>query len=216
MGRMIEIEVRERVLVPDLPAMDLPAEDGEPLECPWHRAQINLLIELAHRHWRGRTDYFAGGNMFIYYSARQVRERDYKGPAFFVVRPTDGQRPRKSWIVWEEDGQYPNLIIELLSPTTAAADLGAKKTLYEKTFKTPEYFCFDPDTGKLQGWRLGEAGYVPMAPDTAGGLGSNELGLSLRTWSGSYQNSSAVWLRFFDSAGNLVPTAEERASAAGL
>jgi hypothetical protein len=106
--------------------------------------------------------------MCLYYSARQARERDYKGPDFFVVKPTDGQRQRKAWIVWEEDGQ------------------------------------------------LGEGGYAPLAPDPQRRLRSAELQLSLGPWTGVYQNISAVWLRFFDASGQLIPTAEERASAAGI
>ena len=215
MTRMIEIQVTERYLVPEPPAIEVPAEDGEPLESPWHRAQINLLIESVQHHWRKRTDYFIGGNMFLYYSTRQARERSYKGPDFFLVKPTDGQRPRKAWIVWEEDGRYPNLIVELLSPTTASADLGSKKELYERTFKTPEYFCFDPGTNELKGWRLGETGYIPIAPDPQGRWWSNELQLSLGPWSGVYQNMPTTWLRLFTSGGQVVPTAEERAAAAG-
>ena len=83
---MIEIEVTERYWVPE-PAIELPTEDGEPLESPWHRAQINLLIECVHAHLRDRDDYFVGGNMFLYYSAQQARRRDYKGPDFFSCPP---------------------------------------------------------------------------------------------------------------------------------
>ena len=210
---MIEIEVTERYWVPEPPAIELPTEDGEPLESPGHRAQINLLIECVHAHLRDRDDYFVGGNMFLYYSARQARRRDYKGPDFFFVSPTEGPRARQAWIVWEEDGQYPNLIVELLSPTTAAADLGPKKDLYERTFKTPEYFCFDPDTGRLRGWRLGERGYTELTADESGRFESRQLGLSLGTRSGEYQRMQAVWLRLFDTAGVMVPTAEERAAS---
>ena len=214
MARLVEIEVTQRYLVPEPPVIELSAEDGEPLESPWHRAQINLLIECVHRHLQDRHDYFVGGNMFLYYSAQQARSRDYKGPDFFFVCPTDGRRIRESWIVWEEDGQYPNLIIELLSRTTAAADLGPKKDLYERTFKTPEYFCFDPETGHLRGWRLGEDGYTELSPDEAGRFESRQLGLFLGTARGTYQRMEALWLRWFERSGAMVPTAEER--AAGL
>jgi len=207
---MVEVEVTERYLIPEPPQIQLPAEDGEPLESPWHRAQINFLIESVQQHWKDRTDFFAGGNMLLYYSARQARQRDYKGPDFFVVKPTDGQRLRKAWIVWEEDGQYPNLIVELLSPTTADADLGPKKDLYERRFKTPEYFCYDPDADRLQGWRLGATGYAPIAPDPQGRLWSDELKLLVGTWVGTYQKIPATWVRFFDPSGAMVPTAAER------
>src|SRR5436190_3103929 len=148
------IEVVERFIIPDFPLIDLPSEDGIPLESNWHRNQINLLVESVRQLWTGRTDFFAGGNMFVYYSLQQIRNRDYKGPDFFVVKNVDGAKDRPSWIVWEEDGRFPDLIVELLSPTTADADLGTKKDLYERTFKTPEYYCYDPDSQGLLGWRL--------------------------------------------------------------
>jgi len=148
------IEVVQRIEVPDIPDLDLPYDDGEPLESNWHRLQINLLGDALHQHWPERTDFFAGGNMFVYYSLEQARTRDYKGPDFFVVLGADGTRSRHSWIVWQEEGRYPDVIVELLSPTTMSQDLGPKKDLYERVFKTAEYFCVNPDDWSLQGWHL--------------------------------------------------------------
>ena len=54
--------------------------------------------------------------------------------------------PRFSWVVWEEDGRYPNLIIELLSASTSKVDRTLKKELYQNRFRTPEYFWFSPNT----------------------------------------------------------------------
>jgi hypothetical protein len=67
------IEVAQRIEVPDIPDIELPYEDGEPLESSWHRLQINLLGDVLHQHWPERTDFFAGGNMFVYYSLEQAR-----------------------------------------------------------------------------------------------------------------------------------------------
>lgn len=53
--------------------------------------------------------------------------------------------PRKSWVVWEEDDKYPNVIIELLSESTEQVDRRLKKQIYQDTFHTPEYFWFDLD-----------------------------------------------------------------------
>jgi len=155
------IEVIQRYEVPTIPEIDLPEEDGEPLESNWHRAQINLLIDVVYQRWHDRQDFFAGGNMFIYYSARQIRQQDYKGPDFFLVKEIDGSYPRQQWVIWEEDGRFPNVIIELLSPTTANEDLGRKKHLYERNFRTPDYFCYDPYEDQLWGWRLVDQRYVP-------------------------------------------------------
>jgi Uma2 family endonuclease len=207
------IEVVERYLVPDLPPIARPYEDGVPLETNWHRIQINLLVDNVRQFWSGRSDFFVGGNMFVYYSMKQVRNRDYKGPDFFLVKGVDGAKERKSWIAWDEDARLPDLIVELLSPTTAALDLGEKKNLYEGNFKTPEYYCYDPDSGVLHGWRLSNSAYAPIAANTDGRLWSNELGAFLGLWHGEYQGMQAPWIRLFGAEGDLIPTAAEAQSA---
>jgi Uma2 family endonuclease len=203
------IEVVERYILPDFPDIDLPEEDGVPLETNWHRVQINLLVDNVKQHWHDRQDFFAGGNMFIYYSLQQARNRDYKGPDFFVVKEIDGAPDRRKWVVWEENGRYPDVIVELLSPSTAQADLGSKKRIYERTFHTPDYFCYDPDRDQLQGWRLDGGCYQPISPDEHGRLWSVELHAWIGTWEGTYLQQQAVWLRLFDTDGNLIPTEAE-------
>src|SRR5262245_38377810 len=103
---------------PAFKALDLPFElvyeDGEPLETPWHRAQMNLLIDLIDRlmEERGRDDFYSGGDMFVYYSAEQARDvamgRPYfRGPdVFFVDRVENAER--KAWVAWEEGGRLPD------------------------------------------------------------------------------------------------------------
>jgi Uma2 family endonuclease len=203
------IEVVERYILPDSPDIDLPDDDGMPLETNWHRGQINLLIDVIRYRWRDRQDFFAGGNMFIYYSLEQARNRDYKGPDFFLVKDVDGSRNRRKWVVWEESGRYPDVIVELLSPATAKTDLGPKKQIYERTFHTPNYFCYDPETNRLQGWRFGGWNYEPLRHDAHGRLWSDALDAWVGTWTGMYQQQHAVWLRLFDAAGNLLTTEGE-------
>lgn len=197
------------------PPTNLIEEDGFPLESDWHRLAMTLLIELVGIHLHGRDDYFVGGNMFIYYSTKQARDEDFRGPDFFFVWEAALNPPRRYWAVWEEDGRYPDVIIELTSPTTAKEDHGAKKQTYERIFKTSEYFIYDPDKKKLEGWRLnGEQRYQPIEPDAHGRMWSQQLGLWLGTWTGQYQGKDGVYLRFFDKAGNLIPSAAEQARAA--
>ncbi len=199
------------ILFPEIepPVIELPAEDGVPLESNWHRIQMNLLIDSVHYHWRERRNYFVGGNMFIYFSSEQVRNRDYRGPDFFVVKDVDGTQDRNSWIVWEEKGRYPNLIIELSSPSTFDIDLGPKKELYEQTFHTPEYYCYNPDDSQLLGWRLTASRYICLEPNEQGWLWSEEMDLWLGAWQGEIQRTSTTWLRFYTADGLLVFTPVE-------
>ncbi len=198
--------------------LELPVEDGVPLESVWHRLQINLLDDCLHQHWRGRTDFFASGNMFVYYSLQQVKKMDYKGPDFFVVKDVDGSFMRGAWVAWKEGGRLPDVIVELLSPSTQAADLGSKKQLYERVFRTAEYFCYGPDPTfgtqpTLQGWVLVRGQYEAIEPDTRGWLWSNQLGAWLGEWEGQYHEMQNRWLRLYDPTGQLILTRAEAAEA---
>ena len=196
------------------PPSDLPSEDGVPLESDWHRLEMNLLLELLGLHFQGREDYFAGGNMFIYFDAEQFRDRNFRGPDFFFVKHVPLNPPRPYWALWEEGGKYPNVIIELTSPSTAADDRGIKKETYEEVFRTPEYFIYDPATRRLQGWRLNEKlRYRPIFSDERNWLWSEQLELWLGTRIGKFQGKEETYLRFFDKEGKMLPSAQERVEA---
>ncbi|MGE3539440.1 MAG: Uma2 family endonuclease [Candidatus Tectimicrobiota bacterium] len=187
-------------------------------ENPWQVTGIacksTFWGDALHQHWQGRSDYFAGGNMFVYSSMQQVRSRDYKGPDFFVVTDVDGSRERHAWIAWEENGRYPDVIVELLSPTTKTQALGVKKDLYETVFKTADYFCVDPEDWCLRGWHRHAQRYEPLRSNAQGWLWSDTLQLWLGLQEGHFQGTTARWLRFFAPAGQLVRTAEESVAAA--
>ena len=176
--------------------------DEPPLETDIHLRQMILLIKCLDWLWRKRNDYFASGNLTIYYSPRQLKSEDFRGPDFFVVLGTE-RKSRKSWVVWEEDGKYPNVIVEIISRSTAATDRGLKKQIYQDIFRTPDYFWFEPDTLELAGFSLVSGQYQPIEPNPQGWLWSQQLGLYL----GIYQEK----LRFFTSDGQLVATPEEDA-----
>lgn len=198
------------VEVPDVQIpFDLPYEDDENLESNWHRADISLLIQ-SYQQFRGAAkDYYAGGNMFIYFSDRQARNRDFRGPDFFVVLNVDGRRDRKYWLTWEEEGRYPDMIVELLSARTATVDRTTKKELYAKTFRTRNYFYYDPDKEELKGFHLVDGEYQDLQPNQHKWLWCEVLGLWVGTWRGVYQGHEHLWLRFYDENGNLVLTGEE-------
>ena len=79
------------------------------------------------RHWLWLTT-FVGANMFLYFSQTQAKKNDFRGPDVFVVMDTT-RRERKSWVVWEEDGRVPDVVIELHVDGGPPADLSAWKTL---------------------------------------------------------------------------------------
>ena len=109
--------------------------------------------------------------------------------------------PCKSWVVWHEDGKYPNLIVEILSPKTAATDKDLKKQIYQDTFRTPDYFWFDPNNLEFAGFHFIDGEYQPLEPNEQGWLWSQQLQL--------YLGIHTRQLRFFTAEGELVPTPEE-------
>lgn len=90
-----------------LPPTGLPYDDGEPLE-KRHRTAMNVPIRSLDCAWCDRNDYFASGNRFVYFSAEQLRNQDFRRPDFFVVLDIDSSYTRKTWTVWKEGGRYPN------------------------------------------------------------------------------------------------------------
>lgn len=197
-----------------LPKVKIIAEDGIPLETAWHRKCINLLIDVVEWQRRGRTDFYVGGNQFIYYDEEGARNRNFRGPDFFFVNGVPHDPPRDCWVVWLEGGRYPDVVVELSSESTRDLDLTDRKDVYERIFRTPEYFVYDPDTRQLRGWRLGTGGYEEITPTEHGRLWCNQLGVWVGTWSGLFQGYESVWLRFFDQDGSVLLTGvEEEASA---
>lgn len=174
--------------------------DEPPLESELHLRQIILLLQSLELWWENRNDFYAAGNLTVYYSPRQRKSEEFRGPDFFVVLDTE-RKVRKSWVVWEENGKYPNLIVELLSDSTASTDKGLKKQIYQDIFRTPEYFWFDPNNLEFAGFILLGGIYRPIEPNSIGWLWSQQLNLYL----GVHEKK----LRYFTKEGQLIPTPEE-------
>ncbi len=161
-----------------------------------------MLIRILKLWWRERQDFYASGNLTIYYSPNQKKSEKFRGPDFFVVLGTQ-KKDRKSWIVWQEDGKYPNVIVEILSSSTTAVDKGLKKQVYQDTFRTPDYFWFHPVTMEFQGFHLVDGKYQEIQVTTDGRLWSQQLELYLGVYEGK--------LRFFTTENQLILSSEELA-----
>lgn len=185
---IMQIEVED----PPQPPTGLMETDGVPMESDWHR--------------------FVGGNMFIYFNVEQIRTRDYRGPDFFFVWGRPLNPPRPYYAIWEEGGKYPDVIVELSSPSTAAEDVTVKKDIYEQTFRTHEYFVYNPDERTMVGWRWTSGGYETIEPNERGWLWSEELSVFLGVWQGEFQGKVGAYVRFFDTVGRLIETRGEAES----
>ncbi len=125
---------------------------------------------------------------------------NFCGPDFFLVKDVEPAK-RNSWVVWEEAGRYPDLIIEILSDSTAKTDRVDKKQLYQNIFRTPEYFWSHPCTLEFQGFQLSKDMVYEPLPDVNGMKWSNALQMYL-----GIHNQK---LRFYAQDHSLIPTLAE-------
>jgi Uma2 family endonuclease len=178
----------------------LPYDDGVPMETMQHRRQMNLLIDTLKPYLaeQGVKAYVAGNN-FLYY--QKGKPPKFCGPDFYVVlgREDVGQL---SYVVWEEDNRFPDVIIELISESTESVDRGAKFIRYRDLFKTREYFLYNPLSKELEGYRLEADRYLAINP-TNGIFSCQALDLSLAV--------RGSWLRWQRRDGAILPTGDELA-----
>ncbi len=201
---------------------ELPYDDGEPMESAKHLAQMTLLIQALEQHYTalGRQDVAIHGNMGLYYSMVQARKQNFRAPDFFVVLGAKARRLRKSWVAWEEE-RFPNLVIEILSESTQAADRGIKKEIYQDIMRVPEYILHDVVQNTFEAYRLSPNGtrnlYYEEIPVQKTSYSdavflSKELGLELVLWEGDVEGYWDTWLRWRNpETGALLLTGTEKA-----
>lgn len=185
------------------------------MESEKHYRQIVLLTDSLELAVADREDVYIGADMFIYYSALQIKKNDFRGPDVFVVLNTT-KRVRKSWVVWQENYRTPDVVIELVSESTEDVDRGEKMRIYAKMLRVTNYYIFDPESLRLDGFLLDvqKGEYVPLRSDAQGTLACSALGLRVGVRHGSVHGREDEWLRWIDAQGNVLPTSEEQARAA--
>jgi Uma2 family endonuclease len=156
-----------------------PDSDGKPMsETDFHSDAMVWLRDALRDYFAaaGRDDVYVGMNLLLYYEQGNPSGR--RDPDVLVAKGV-GNHKRLSFRVWEEK-TAPQVVFEMSSPSTWREDLGAKRALYER-LGVAEYFLFDPQgiclDPRLQGFRLEQGVYIPLAAGVDGSLTSDELGL---------------------------------------
>lgn len=206
-----------------LPTMyDLPSELIEDAGLPdqYHLWQAELLEQTFTPPNFPTDRVLVASDLNLYYDPRHPMW--FKRPDWFAVLDVDRlyeQRDsRLSYVVWQE-GVDPFIAIELLSPSTEKEDLGqslrevnqppTKWEVYEQILRIPYYVVFNRYTNELRVFELAKNRYrEAILSIERVWLPEIELGLGL--WSGTYQDLSRQWLRWFDALDNWLPTPTER------
>ncbi len=115
-------------------------------------------------------------------------------------------------------GDIPVIVMEFLSETDGG-EYSIKPTyppgkwyFYEQILSVPNYIIFDPLSGDLEVYRLGEAGTYQL--EIMNEEGRNlipELQLSLGTWQGEREGRQGYWLRWWNQSGQMLPWGSEKA-----
>jgi Uma2 family endonuclease len=165
--------------------IEYPESDGQPMsESDATRLYLIYCVEALRLFFRGRSQVYVSGNLFIYYQEGQPSKS--VSPDVFVVFGVSN-RKRRSYKAWQEGGKLPSFVLEITSLSTKKQDEETKPLLYA-SLGVSEYFQYDP-TGdylkpQLKGKRLVNGSYEPIPETTlADGtviLYSKTLGLDLR------------------------------------
>ena len=179
------------------PTLTYPSSDGKPMaETDRHRKLMMDFIQMFEHHFREANNIYVSGNLLIYYEEGNPRKSI--APDVFVVFGA-GKKPRRTYLTWEE-GNTPDFVLEVASPSTYQHDFGSKKELYASVLAVKEYYIYDPYgdiTPSFVGYRLVNGEYQEIA-FVDGRLPSTVLDLELAEHEGNlrlYNPATQRWLQ---------------------
>ncbi len=214
-----EVELAEVRAMTEREMENLVTEDDTPVDNILSEKQQRLLTEPLYGAWSGpdrcapgHRGFLALANVGLFYALRQpplvpdmMLALDVPG-----LGPDLSQKANRSYFVWVQDGKQPAVVVEIVSNQEGGED-GDKLRKYE-AIGVSYYVIFDP-------WRLlsdrvlrihqftgASQGYI----EQVGGL-LDTVGLGLSLWQGEYEDTEALWLRWTDREGRLIPTGAEAA-----
>ncbi len=188
-----------------------PIDDEEPLA----ESEYQLFpLTYAHAALTGWFEddptVWVGADMFLYYE--EGAPSSVVAPDVFVVTRTHKRHRRNKFKTWVE-GRVPDLVLEVMSPTSVRRDTVTKYELYQ-SLGVREYWLYDPtEEGfiepRLRAYVLVEGEYQPIEVREVDGrlAGVSEvLGLEF--------HADAEWFRFFDpESGEYLPDTYEKQRA---
>ena len=115
-------------------------------------------------------------------------------------------------------GEIPLIVMEFLSETDGG-EYSIKPTyppgkwyFYEQILVVSTYVIFDPLSGDLEVYRLGESGtYQLEIMNEEGRYLISEMQLSLGTWQGEREGRQGYWLRWWNQSGQMLLWGSEKA-----
>ncbi|ABU58972.1 Uma2 family endonuclease [Roseiflexus castenholzii] len=140
------------------PTIIYPESDGQPmadntLQFRWIVVVQGNLAAL----FADRPDVFVAGDLLWYPVEGRPDIRRAPDVMVAIGRP---KGDRGAYLQWEEGGQPPQVVFEILSPSNTFSEMARKLEFYER-YGVSEYYVIDPQHGDVAGWmRQGERLHV--------------------------------------------------------
>lgn len=189
-------------------AEELPDSDDTPVDNELQNLIPNLLDGVLALIWKERNDWFFGVDMGIYYDPDQPPLVPDGFLSLGVERIFD-EDLRLSYVLWEENGIIPILMLEVVSKTRNR-EYSEKKKQYAQ-LGVLYYVIYAPRRRRkerLEVYRLENGEYVLQHGNP---VWLPEIGLGIGRERGTYTARTREWLYWYDNTGKKIPTAEERA-----
>jgi Uma2 family endonuclease len=164
------------------PEIEYPSSDGKPMAENTKQFHWIALIK-GNLEWlfKRNADVFVAGDHLIYPVEKRPDIR--QAPDVYVAfgRP---KKDRGSYRVFEEEGVFPQVVFEVLSPGNRSGEMALKSIFYDR-YGAEEYYVYDPDTNELAGLIRRGATLVDAGP--MDGFVSPRLGICFDLSDGELQ-----------------------------
>jgi Uma2 family endonuclease len=192
---------------PTIPDSAFPDSDGKPMADNTEQFQwIVMLKENLEILFANNPQVFVAGDLLWY--PVQLRTIPPVAPDVMVAfgRP---KGKRGSYKQWREANIPPQVVFEIRSPNNSAEELARKLEFYE-TYGVEEYYLYDPDRLRLQGWlRQGQLSPIAAIADWV----SPRLGIRLSMETGELTVYRPDGQRFLSSVELFQRAEQERQRA---
>ncbi|MBD2102182.1 Uma2 family endonuclease [Leptolyngbya sp. FACHB-261] len=203
------ISLDESAVEPDV--SHLVTEDDAPVDNLFSETLQRLLTVCLYSSWLGLNDrsFLTAANVGVFYAVRQPPLVPDVFLSLGVQAPQDWRdKQNRAYFVWEF-GKPPDVVIEIVS-NREGNELGSKLRDYAR-IGVAYYVVFDPlqqlSETLLHIYELQGNSYEAMSQTWL-----EKVGLGLTLWEGEFEGKQAVWLRWCDRQGEVLPTGDERAS----
>jgi hypothetical protein len=197
------------------PVVDhLVTEDDTPVDNVFSEKQQRLLTEPLFSSWAGpgqERSFVAMANVGLFSSVYRPALVPDMLLSLDVELPADIRlKKHRSYFVWVY-GKFPEVVVEVVSNREGGEDTN-KLAAYAR-MAIRYYVIYDPEgllgPEALRIYKLDAPEYRRMEEPVS----FPDVGLGLRIWEGRYEDLDALWLRWVDAEGTLVPTGHERAES---